>query len=215
MSNLKVTGGLLVAVLVLALAATVLAVGFAAAVEVVILPTVVIQADGSVYPNGYPIQHSGDTYTFVGNIYASIKILKSNIVLDGAGYMLLGPYSGGQSDLLFIGNGGQLANSTEQQYFTGVDLGDKTIQGITVENLKIQNFSIGMYMWTQNNTITQNTVSNCIVGILLFRLQQHRHKKRHLKQRPRPLLRLQQPRRHHPPKHRVKPQLVFKQPDST
>jgi hypothetical protein len=38
---------------------------------------------------------------------------------------------------------------------------------LTVKNLNIKNFYIGMYIWSSNNTITRNSVTDNIVGILL------------------------------------------------
>ena len=63
------------------------------------LPTVIIQPDGSVSPAIAPIQRNGNIYTFTNNIYAAIKILKSNAVLDGAGHTLSGAFSGNSTDI--------------------------------------------------------------------------------------------------------------------
>jgi parallel beta-helix repeat protein len=49
----------------------------------------------------------------------------------------------------------------------GLDLGNKDVHGLVVKNLNIKNFSIGMYIYTENNTVTGNAVSDNIVGILL------------------------------------------------
>jgi hypothetical protein len=132
------------------------------------LSTVFIRADGSVSPTSAPIVQNGNTYTFTDNLYAAIKIQKSNIILDGAGYTLSGPYNGTAMDVWLIGQGpNQLPNGTLAQYVIGIDLASPTVEGVTIENLNVKNFSIGMYIWTKNNTITSNGVSNNIVGILL------------------------------------------------
>jgi parallel beta-helix repeat protein len=132
------------------------------------LQTIFIRPDGSVYPASAPIQQDRNTYTFTDNIYAVIKIQKSNIVLNGSGYTLSGPYNGTQADVWLIGEGpDQLPQGAMAQYTIGVDLGGDNVDGITIENLNIKNFSIGMYIWTKNNTITGNGVSDNIVGILL------------------------------------------------
>ncbi len=132
------------------------------------LPTVVIQPDGTVYPPTEAIVQNGNTYTFTDNLYAAIKIQKSNIVLDGAGFTLSGPYNGTAMDAWVIGEGNdQLPNGTLAQYVIGIDLGSPDVKGVTIENLDVKNFSIGMYIWTQNNTITGNGVFDNIVGILL------------------------------------------------
>jgi len=130
------------------------------------LESIVIQPDGSISPSGVPIICSGDTYTFTGDIYGAIKIFKSNIVLDGAGYTLTGSFRGNTSDIWIVGNGPTNFNSVGY-YTIGVDLGNSSINNITVKNLNVENFSIGMYIWTQNNTITGNGVGDSSVGILM------------------------------------------------
>jgi len=133
-----------------------------------LLSTVVIKADGRVSPSSAPIVQNGNTYTFTDNLYAAIKIQKSNIILDGAGFTLSGPYNGTAMDAWIIGQGpNQLPNGTLIQYVIGIDLASPTVEGVTIENLNVKNFSIGMYIWTKNNTITGNGVSDNIVGILL------------------------------------------------
>jgi hypothetical protein len=129
------------------------------------LQTIFINADGSVSPDTAPIQRSGNIYTFTSNIYAAVKILRSNIVLNGAGYTLSGPYNGTASNIWVIGNGPD--KDTLAQYVIGVDLSNSSVNGVTIENLNVENFSIGMYIWTKNNTVTGNGVSYNIVGVLL------------------------------------------------
>lgn len=132
------------------------------------IQTVVIQPDGSISPSTVPIQRNGDTYTLTGNISATMRIHRSNIVLDGAGYTLHGPYNGTALDVWMIGEGSnQLPEGVLAQYTIGIDLANRDVKGITIKNLNILNFSIGMYMWTNNNTLTGNAVSYNIVGILL------------------------------------------------
>jgi nitrous oxidase accessory protein NosD len=60
-----------------------------------------------------------------------------------------------------------LPNGTLAQYVIGIDLASPDVKGVTIENLNVKNFSIGISIWTQNNTVTGNGVSNNIVGILL------------------------------------------------
>ena len=130
------------------------------------LQTIFIQPDGTVNPADVPIQRSGDTYTFTDNIYATIKIEKSNVVLDGAGYTLSGSFNGTATGLWVIGAGPNQPNASLAEYIIGVDMG-KNVDGVTIENLNLRNFSIGMYIWTKNNTVVGNSVSDSIVGILL------------------------------------------------
>ncbi|MGA2386075.1 MAG: hypothetical protein ABSG33_06045 [Candidatus Bathyarchaeia archaeon] len=129
------------------------------------LPTILIQPDGAVSPASEPIQRSGNTYTFTGNVYGAIDILRSNVVLDGAGYTLSGSFSGNSTDIWVVGTG---PNPNTLDYYTiGVDLGNKSVDGVTIENLNVENFSIGMYVWTRNNTVDGNAISGCIVGLLM------------------------------------------------
>ena len=132
------------------------------------LEIIFIRSDGSIYPPTVPIQRNGDIYTFTDNIYATMKIQRSNVVLDGAGYTLQGPYNGTAADIWLIGEGpDQLPKDTLAQYTIGIDLGSQEVEGVTIENLNIKNFSIGMYVWTKNNTVVGNAVSENRVGILL------------------------------------------------
>lgn len=132
------------------------------------LRTIYIQPDGTVYPEGTPIRRDGDTYVFTGNIYDPVYIQRAGIVLDGAGYTLQGPYDGTQTDIWIIGQGvDQSTNGTRVPWTIGIDLGGDEVNGITVRNLNIKNFSIGVYIWTRNNTFTGNNVAECTVGILL------------------------------------------------
>lgn len=132
------------------------------------LPTIIIQQDGTVHPSSVPIIQNGNKYTFTNNIYSTLKIQKSNIILDGAGYTLYGSYNGTAVDVWVLGEGpDQLPKGVLAQYTIGIDLTSRTVEGVTISNLNIRNFSIGMYIWTKNNTITGNAVYNNIVGILL------------------------------------------------
>ncbi len=152
------------AVIFLTFTSMVLLVKPAASQSSTTLPTVTIQPDGSISPSTAAIQRSGDTYTFKGDIYGAINILRSNVVLDGAGYTLRGSFNGNATDIWVVGTG---PDPTMAYYTIGVDLGGKDVGGVTVENLNVENFSIGMYIWTKNNTIVGNAFSGCIVGLLM------------------------------------------------
>jgi parallel beta-helix repeat protein len=132
------------------------------------LPTIYIRPDGTIDPPTAPIRRDGDVYTFTGDAFARVYIQRGNIVIDGAGYTLRGSYNGTVTDIWIIGQGpNQPANGTLVPYVIGLDLGGDYVSGLTVKNLNIKNFSIGMYIWTENNTVTGNAVSENIVGILL------------------------------------------------
>ncbi|NLF88730.1 hypothetical protein GX563_07905 [Candidatus Bathyarchaeota archaeon] len=131
------------------------------------LQNIVIKADGTVTPSDAPIMNYDNVYKLTSNVYGTIKIMKSNIVLNGGGYTLSGPYNGSQTNVWVVGNGPSQSPELTAQYIIGVDLGDKTVEGITIQNLNIKNFSIGTYLWTKNNTITNSRVSESILGIML------------------------------------------------
>lgn len=119
---------------------------------------VIIGAAGSVSPSTAPIQRNGDAYTFTGNINGYVVVAKGNIVIDGAGYTLQGSGS--------LGSGGYY----EIGPWTGIYL--QNAAGITIRNLRIQNFRIGINHATSdvnhsaNTTITGNYIVYNQDGIL-------------------------------------------------
>lgn len=139
-------------------------------------PRVFIRPNGNVDPASAPIQRNDNVYTFTGDVYAELTIEKADIVLDGAGYILHGPYNGTQENLFIIGQGSnQTSPGTQIPYSIGVDLaGD--VSGLTIRNLNIKNFSIGTYIWTKDNTFVDNSVSECVVGVLLSGANNSVHK---------------------------------------
>jgi hypothetical protein len=132
-----------------------------------ILQSIVIREDGTVYPSNATIQRNENTYTFTDDIYGTIRVLKSNVIIDGNGYTLSGPYNGSQVNVWVVGNGPNQSPDLTAQYIIGIDLGAETVEGLTVQNLNVKNFSIGMYIWTKNNVVTHNSISESILGILL------------------------------------------------
>ena len=127
--------------------------------------TIFIQSDGSVNPPNVAIQRNGDTYTFIGNVYDPILVQKSGITIDGAGYSLIGPLNETQRQAQQILGVGPNATITVP-YVIGIDF-DETVSGVTIKNLNVNWFSIGIYIRTANNTLIGNSASNNIVGVLL------------------------------------------------
>ncbi len=126
-----------------------------------------IRADGSIEPASAPIQRNGETYIFTDDVFAEIRVERSGITIDGAGHTLMGPYDGSQT-LWIIGEGpNQTPTGDEELWSIGIDTVTDQISGLTIRNLDIRNFSIGMYVWTTDNIISDNSFTNCIVGILL------------------------------------------------
>ena len=128
---------------------------------------VYIRPNGNVEPASAPIQQNGNNYTFAGDVYAELVVQKGNILIDGGGYTLHGPYNGTRENLWVIGEGAdQVSPGSTIPYSVGVDLGGDA-SGLTITNLNIKNFSIGTYIWTENITFVGNTVSECVVAVLL------------------------------------------------
>ena len=128
---------------------------------------VFIRANGSVEPASAPIERNGDNYTFTDDVHAELVIEKSHVVIDGAGHTLHGPYNGTTENLWVIGNGSdQVTGGTQIPYSIGVDLSGGA-SDLTIMNLDIRNFSIGAYIWTARNSLFNNSVSECVVGVLL------------------------------------------------
>jgi len=101
--------------------------------------TIYIRVDGLVDPPTAPIQRDGDRYTFIGGIYDSIVIERSNITIDGARYVIEG--DGGPES----GNGVSLYN----------------ISNATIRNTNIKGFTCGFYLESaSNNTISGNNITN-------------------------------------------------------
>lgn len=111
-----------------------------------------IRADGSIEGTN-KIQRNGNVYTFTGDIEDSYGIIveKSNIVIDGKGHTLEGT-----PRFLPIGS-----------WDFGIELSNITSGHVTIKNLKILKFNIGVYIWTTNNTVTGNTIIGSNVGIFL------------------------------------------------
>ncbi len=125
-----------------------------------------IQSDGSIYPPTNSILRNGNTYTFTDNFYGQIIIDASNIIIDGADHTLYGQYNGTRTDSWVVGQGSQ-QNTSTIPWTIGIDLAHTNCTNLTVKNLKIQNFYIAVYLWTSNNIISENVITDSIVGILL------------------------------------------------
>jgi nitrous oxidase accessory protein NosD len=104
--------------------------------------SILIGVDGSV--NGTDrILREGNVYRFTGNILNNITISKSDIIIDGAGFTLQG-----KGDAYGFWIRGE--------------------SNITIKNLKIENFTYGIWAWDcQNIVITRNTIASNHVGIEL------------------------------------------------
>jgi len=104
--------------------------------------TIYIRADGSVDPPTAPISTLDYiTYTFTDNIYDEIVVERSNIVVDGRGYTVLGGGAG-----------------------TGIYLRSYA-DNVTIRNLEVRNFYYGIGIASSSNIIQNNTIISCSVGV--------------------------------------------------
>ncbi|MBN1357702.1 right-handed parallel beta-helix repeat-containing protein [Candidatus Bathyarchaeota archaeon] len=91
------------------------------------------------------IRRNGDVYTFTGNIDMDIRVEKSNIIIDGAGFKLV--------------KGGCAGNWGIKFSFD--------VHDVTIKNLIITGFGCGISMTGSGNTVTGCTIIDCYTGILL------------------------------------------------
>ena len=108
--------------------------------------TIWIRSDGSVDPHTAPISSVDNvTYTFTDNIYESIVVKRSSIIIDGNEYTLQG--SGSGCGLALSGT-----------------------NNVTIKRTKIKGFAVGIWLlWgSHDNTISGNSITqNSECGILL------------------------------------------------
>jgi parallel beta-helix repeat protein len=113
--------------------------------------TIYIRSDGSIDPPGAPISTVDNvTYTLTGNITSDshgIVVLRSNIIIDGAGYTLqcIGALS------------------------TGIDV--ESGSNVTIKNAKIKGFDSGISFFGNTpalkfSKVVGNYIVNCSYGIL-------------------------------------------------
>lgn len=140
--------------------------GLALVSPVLAVAPIRILPDGNIEPSNAPIQRIGDVYRFTGDIYSPIVVDRDNVVIDGAGFTLEGTYNGTRTDSWVVGQGPEQQTSTVP-WTIGIDAANKNRRNMTVTNLNIRNFYIGMYVWTSNNTVAGNSITGNIVGILL------------------------------------------------
>ncbi|MEM3579791.1 MAG: NosD domain-containing protein [Candidatus Bathyarchaeia archaeon] len=90
--------------------------------------TVYIRADGTIDPEGAPIQRNGDVYTLTDNITSyndAIIIERDNILLDGAGFVI------------------QSSPNAQGYYYKGIAIQHR--RNVTICNMKIIGFGNAIY----------------------------------------------------------------------
>ncbi|MEM3577911.1 MAG: NosD domain-containing protein [Candidatus Bathyarchaeia archaeon] len=133
------------------------------------IETIYILPDGSVSPTTPLIVHSGDLYSLVGNVNATIIVQKSGITFDGDGYRLYGnntPYGVAVSG--FVINGVNNVTITHTQiinYSYGVLLQNTMYSNITNNYFDYDNYAIGLHGNADFNTIVNNTIMRGLQGV--------------------------------------------------
>jgi len=119
------------------------------------LPPIYIRENGSIEPPNAPIQREGDCFIFTGNVTGyCLWVQRSNIVIDGSGYVLQG-----------------LPNRTAYIMY-GMVL--KGVTNVTVENIVFEGLNIGLYVINpsgdapcSNILITGNVFRDSYYGVSL------------------------------------------------
>lgn len=126
--------------------------------------TIYIRADGTVEGTD-KIQRVGTIYSFKDNIYDSIIVERENAVIDGSGYLLQGNNT--EYGIKLESSGVTVKNMQISDFEYGVYVYLSSNDNVIVNN-KIRGTSRGIYIrGTDNNTITDNEVSNNGEGIYL------------------------------------------------
>ena len=126
-----------------------------------------ILSDGNVISSinaTVPIQQDGNTYTFTDNIITtSLIVQRSNIIVDGAGFNLVGQGDVG-IDLSYM-NGVTIKNvNILGSFYYGIYLAESS--GITVIDNKIVGNGDGIFLYdSTQNTISGNSVTGNQIGI--------------------------------------------------
>ena len=142
--------------------------------ETVSVPeTIHIRIDGSVDPPTESIIRDGDVYAFTRNIYGSIELSRSDIVVDGAGYTLQGNGSKKGIDATSVSGymNVTIRNMKIRGFTVGIELASSfgsRIYGNTISNNKdgIRVAGFGQYS-SFNNTVFENTLTNNENGIIV------------------------------------------------
>jgi parallel beta-helix repeat protein len=105
-----------------------------------------INADGSIVGTD-KIRCDGNVYTLTGDVLYTIRIGRSDIVLDGAGYAIRpdNPSEARGTGLLILPN----------------------VEGVTIKNLNIKDFVGGMTLTGRDHSVTDCTIKDCTQGIWL------------------------------------------------
>lgn len=151
---------------------------------------ITINADGTITPPTVPIARGGNRYTLTGDIGGSLKVLKDNIIIDGAGHSIFGNGSIMDGGDIILDNRDHVTvmNTLFSGFFgTAIHLGsmdvtepDNTVgsSNCIITNNTITGGSPGycFSIWVEgtNNSITNNhIIGNEGMGVVIERGTQH------------------------------------------
>ncbi len=115
------------------------------ALDVQTAQAITINEDGSIVGTDR-LSRDGNVYTLTGDIIYTIRVTKSNVVLDGAGFTLEG------SEI--EGNGAGIILLPEAK-------------GVTIKNMNIKGFGNAITLTGSGHTVTGCSVTDCSTGIWL------------------------------------------------
>jgi parallel beta-helix repeat protein len=129
--------------------------------------TIYIRADGSIdLPTANITTSDYVTYTFIGNITDLIIVERSNIIIDGNGYMLQG--SGSGNGFYWSGiNNVAIRNTNIKNFQYGIYLLESSNSSISGNNITANNGDGIRLDSSSSNSISGNNIANNSVGIRL------------------------------------------------
>lgn len=131
--------------------------------------TIYIRSDGSIDPPTAPISSVDNIiYNFTDNISDSIVVERSNIIIDGKGYILQG--SGWWSGFYLSGiNNVTIQNTNIKDFLYGVLLDEASFNTVSGNNIT-DNSDLGVWLNSSSfNTVSGNNITyNNKDGVLLF-----------------------------------------------
>jgi parallel beta-helix repeat protein len=93
-----------------------------------------IGEDGSVEPKSAPIRRVGNVYSFTEDVWSGIGVNRSDVVIDGNGYAL------------------------KSNFYMGTGLVLSGVNNVTLQNLRVEYFSVGVYLDHSNGCVVKNSV---------------------------------------------------------
>ena len=122
--------------------------------------TIYIRVDGSIDPPTANITTTDNvTYTFTDNNYDEILVERSNIIIDGAGYMLQGSGSGNGFDWSGINNV-TIQNTNIKNFYYGIVLSSSSNSTISGNNITANSWCGIRLSSSSNNSISGNMFTN-------------------------------------------------------